>query len=180
MDPLKIIEEYYDKNEKAYRILVDHSKAVSKKAIEIAESLREYNFNKDFILEAAMLHDIGVFLTDAPAIGCYGEKPYLLHGVLGREILEKRGYYKHAQLCENHLIISAEEIKEKNLSLPAREMVPITVEEEIISLADKFFSKSSEDLFQEKSVKEVKEEMERFGDFKVERMNYLIDKYKVN
>ncbi len=179
MDPLKIIEKYYQKNSITYLILVNHSKAVAEKALQIAKKQKDLSLDIQFIKEAAMLHDIGIFLTNVSDIGCFGEKPYLLHGVLGKEILEKEGYEKHARVCENHIIISKDEIIQNNLPLDTKDMFPLSNEEEIISLADKFFSKSSSDLFHEKSIIEVKEEMKRFGDFKINFFNYLINKYQI-
>jgi uncharacterized protein len=179
MDPLKIIEKYYQKNSIAYLILVNHSKAVTEKALQIVKKQKELSLDIQFIKEAAMLHDIGIFLTNVSDIECFGKKPYLLHGVLGKEILEKEGYEKHARVCENHIIISKDEIIQNNLPLDVRDMFPLSNEEEVISLADKFFSKSSSDLFHEKSIIEVKEEMKRFGIFKINFFNYLVDKYQV-
>ncbi len=179
MDPLKIIEKYYQKDSKAYFVLVNHSGAVTEKAIQIAKKQKDFSFDIQFIKEATMLHDVGIFLTNAPNVGCFGKEPYLCHGVLGKEILEKEGYGKHARVCENHIIISKNEIIENNLPLEKKDMFPLSQEEEVISLADKFFSKSSSDLFCEKNIIEVKEEMKRFGNFKANFFNYLIDKYKV-
>ncbi len=179
MDSLKIIEKYYQKNNEAYFILVNHSRAVTEKAIQIAKKAKGLSFDFQFIKEAGMLHDIGIFLTNAPEIGCFGKEPYLCHGILGKEILEKEGYEKHARVCENHIIISKDEIIENKLPLPEKEMFPLSPEEEIISLADKFFSKSKNDLSYEKSIIEVKEEMKKFGDFKINFFNYLIDKYQI-
>ncbi len=179
MDPLKIIEKYYQKNNEAYFILVNHSRAVTEKAVQIAKKARGFSFDIQFIKEAGMLHDIGIFLTNVPEISCFGKEPYLCHGILGKEILEKEGYKKHARVCEKHIIISKNEIVENNLPLPKKEMFPLSPEEEVISLADKFFSKSNSDLFHEKSIFEVKEEMKKFGNFKVNFFNYLIDKYQI-
>ena len=36
-----------------------------------------------------MLHDIGIFQTDAPGIHCFGSQPYICHGRLGAELLRK-------------------------------------------------------------------------------------------
>ena len=38
-----------------------------------------------------MLHDIGIIKTRAPAIGCTGDSPYICHGYLGREMLDRFG-----------------------------------------------------------------------------------------
>jgi uncharacterized protein len=177
MDPLFVIEKYYQKESKAYRILVDHSKKVVKKAVEIAEN-SGLSFDFQFIKEAGMLHDIGVFLTDAPNIGCFGKEPYLCHGVLGREILEKEGLKEHALICENHILISKEEIKENKLPLPERDMFPVSLEGEVVALADKFFSKRN--LFYEKNIEEVKEEMKGFSEFKINIFNHLMKKFKLD
>lgn len=179
MDPLKIIEKYYQKDSKIYFILVNHSTAVLKKATQIAEKQKDFSFDMQFIKEAAMLHDIGMFLTNAPDIECFGKEPYICHGALGKEILEKEGYDKHARVCENHIIISKEEILENNFPLEKKDVFPLSQEEEVISLADKFFSKSNSNLFYEKSIIEVKEEMKKFGIFKINFFNYLVNKYQI-
>ncbi len=181
MTATKIIEKYYPKESNAYRILIDHSKAVTRKAVKIAEGVKHLHPDIKFIEEAAMLHDIGVFLTNAPEIGCFGESPYLAHGVLGREVLEKEGLPKHALVCERHIGvgITMEEIKRNKLPLPERDMVPISVEEKIICLADKFFGKSDKNLFQERGVKEIKENLGKHGEEKIRKIEFLLEKYKI-
>ena len=47
----------------------------------------ELRLNRSFVKEAALLHDIGIFQTDAPTIQCFGTHPYIAHGYLGAEIL---------------------------------------------------------------------------------------------
>ncbi len=178
---IKVIKKYYSQDTELYRILLDHSKAVTKKALEIAEKATHLSLDRKFIEEAAMLHDIGVFLTRAPEIGCFGESPYIRHGFLGREILEKEGLNKHALVCERHIGvgITAEEVKRRGLLLPEKDMIPVSAEEEVISLADKFFSKSSKNIFQEKKIEEIKEKLKVHGEDKIERFNYWLEKYRI-
>jgi len=180
MDPLKIIEKYYPKDSITYPILVRHSQAVTKKALEIADRVPQLHPDKKFIAEAAMLHDVGIFLTSAPDIGCLGDKPYICHGVLGREILEKEGYPKHALVCERHIGVGLalkEDIERQNLPLPHREMVPISTEEEIICLADKFSSKRPQVQLQEESIDQIRAELTQYGEHKVKKLNELLKKY---
>lgn len=180
MNPLKIIQKYYKKDSKAYNILVRHSEAVTKKALEIADRVPHLHPDKKFIAEAAMLHDIGVFQTNAPLIGRSGDKPYICHGVLGREVLEKEGFPKHALVCERHMGVGLslkEDIERQNLPLPHREMVPTSTEEEIICLADKFFSKSSSVLSEEESVDKIRAELAQYGEHKIKKLNELLKKY---
>ncbi len=175
----KIIEKHYPKKGDAYKILMGHSFAVAKKAVEIAKKAKHLQPNIKFIEEAAKLHDIGIFLTDAPQIGCFGEKPYLCHGTLGRGILEREGLLRHALVCERHtgVGITAEEVRMNKLPLPERDMVPLSVEEEIICLADNFFSKSGKNLFREKNTEEVKKRLRQHGEEKVKKIELLFKKY---
>ncbi|MEW6419194.1 MAG: HD domain-containing protein [Nitrospirota bacterium] len=173
MDPLKIIEKYYSTESRAYYLLIHHSKMVTEKALKIARKLKHLNPDLNFIEEAAMLHDIGILFTNEPKIGCYGDKPYVCHGYLGRELLEKEGFPKHALICERHIGvgISRKDIEEKNLPLPKRDMVPVSIEEQIICYADKFFSKDSESFLKEKSIKRIREYISKFGKDKIKRFD---------
>ena len=71
-----IINKYYADNEPLRQLLVKHSKQVTNRALEIACRRPELPIDTDFVAQAAMLHDIGIFLTDAPAIHCHGREPY--------------------------------------------------------------------------------------------------------
>lgn len=163
MNALDIIEKYYDKNSDLYRLLVKHSAQVMNKALAIVDKHPELGADKQFIAEAAMLHDIGIYLTNAPSILCYGDKPYICHGYLGAEILQKEGLPRHALVCERHTGtgLSVEDIERQGLPLPHRDMIPISIEEQIICFADCFFSKSGE--MKEKSVEKVREQLSKFG-----------------
>lgn len=147
INPYQIIEKYYAPFPELHQLLIKHSEQVKHKAIEITIKHPELCADKNFIAEAAMLHDIGVFLCDAPQIFCYGTHHYIEHGYLGADILRKEGLEKHARVCERHTGtgFTKEKIIEKNLPLPHRDMRPISIEEEIICYADKFFSKSRPD-----------------------------------
>lgn len=168
IDSLKIIEKYYSKNPRLLEILVTHSSAVAKKAVEIAKKFPEVDI--DFIYEAGMLHDIGIIYTYIPEINPEGKYPYIAHGYIGRNILEKEGLFKHALVCERHIGvgITKKEIIEKNLPLPQRDMVPISLEEKIIAFADKFYSKYHiHKLTEERSVEEIIRELRKHGEEKV-------------
>ncbi len=173
MNPLTIIEKYYDKKSKAYDILINHSTMVTAKALKIAEKVRHLNPDFSFIHDAAMIHDIGIFLTNVPEIGCHGDKPYVCHGYLGREIIEKEGFPIHALVCERHIGmgISIKDIEEKHLPLPKRDMIPISIEEQIICFADKFFSKKPAFLNKEKPIGIIRTYIKKLGDDKLKKFN---------
>ncbi len=156
MSPIKLLDKYYKDNPKLYQVLLDHSRSVTRKALTIAAKHPELKLDCRFLAEASMLHDIGVFLTDAPGIYCYGKEPYIRHGILGAELLREEGYPRHARVCERHTGagISLEDIRRGNLPLPYRSFLPETMEEKVICFADKFFSKSK--LTKEKTVDQAR------------------------
>jgi len=171
MNPLDIINEFYEPGSRLHEILVIHSTAVAAKAMSVASRVSHLNPDLAFIQEAAMLHDIGIFLTDAPSIGCKGKHQYVCHGFLGRELLEDRGLLKHALVCERHVGVglTLEEIKSRVLPLPLRDMVPITLEEQIVCYTDKFFSKKNSNNGRELSLDDVVKSLEKYGSDKVQR-----------
>lgn len=179
MNPIEIIRKYYNPESEAYKFLIHHSRMVAKKAVEVAERVRHLKPDIKFIEEAAMLHDIGVFLTHAPQIGCHGDKPYICHGYLGRELLEKEGYPKHAIVCETHVGVglTVKDIEEKNFPIPKRDMTPTTIEEKIVCFADKFFSKDNEPL-KEKPISKAREFIARFRDDKLRQFDEWLKLFK--
>jgi len=165
MDPLTIIKKYFEPGSGAFEILIEHSSLVMARALAVAENVRHLSPDLAFIREAAMLHDIGIVFVHAPEIGCHGDRPYLCHGYLGRELLEKEGYPLHALVCERHIGtgISIHDIEALNLPLPLRDMRPQTIEENLVCYADKFYSKRIGRLRHEKSRDEARGEVEKFG-----------------
>lgn len=142
VDAKKIIKNYYPKG-KARRIVIKHGKDVRDMALEIVDRHPELEADREFVAEAAMLHDIGVFLVKAPRIDCHGKLPYICHGYLGRALLDKEGLPRHALVCERHIGVGLKEkdIIKRELPVPLRDMRPISIEEKIICFADLFYSK---------------------------------------
>ena len=172
MNPIEIISKYYTPDSQGYIILTEHSKAVRDFAINIAQKHPELNSDIHFIAEAAMIHDIGIFLTNAPDLFCYGNKPYICHGYLGRELMDKEGYNKHALVCERHTGagLSKEEIISQNLPIPIRDMLPISIEEQIICFADKFFNKTKE-LTQVQHIDKIRGKLLKHGEQQLKRFD---------
>lgn len=170
MTPLDLIDKYYPPGDPAREILLEHSRHVAAKAVEIARRLAETEpVDVAFVEEAALLHDIGIRFVHAPDIGCHGALPYLAHGCQGRALLEAEDMPRHAAVCECHIGVglTAAEIEEKELPLPRRDMLPHTIEETIVTYADLFFSKAPGQLGVEKTVERVREGLARFGADKV-------------
>jgi uncharacterized protein len=168
MNPVELIKKYYASYPEAYDFVIRHAEMVAKKALRVAENVKHLNPDMKFVEEAAMLHDIGIFMTNAPQLGCYGDKPYICHGYLGREILEKEGLQRHALVCERHVGVglTVEDIRKNRFPLPERDMIPQSLEEQIVCFADKFYSKDNAPL-EEKPVDRVREFIARFGEDKL-------------
>lgn len=169
MDPLELITAHYPTDSEAYHILVTHSRDVADKAMQIARAHPEMALDLTFIKEAAMLHDIGMFRCHAPSIGCFGKAEYICHGYLGADLVRQAGFPQHAKVCERHTGtgLSLEMIRRQQLPLPQREMMPVTLEEQLICFADKFFSKTK--LHKEKSIDKIIEGLARYDAQSVKR-----------
>jgi uncharacterized protein len=131
--------------------------------LEIVRNHPELGADERFVEEAAMLHDIGIVKVDAPAIACHGTEPYIRHGVLGAEMLRAEGLLRHALVCERHTGtgLTLDQIVQQGLPLPHQDMQPLSIEEQIICFADKFFSKTRLDSC--KSVEQARRSLEKFG-----------------
>jgi uncharacterized protein len=163
MEPLTLLEQHLGSNEALFETVLIHSRHVARMALKLASSHPEWNMDPIFIEEAALLHDIGVYRTHAPDIHCFGNLPYICHGYLGREIVEAANLPEHALVCERHTGtgLYLAEIVGKNLPLPHRDLAPVSLEEQLICFADKFYSKTHLDT--EFTVEEVRNKLLKYG-----------------
>lgn len=168
MNAVKLLEKYFH-DPSALAVVLSHSRLVADKALQIADFLALPGSDRRFIEEAALLHDIGVCRTAATDIGCFGNEPYIRHGIIGREILEAEGIPRHAMVCERHIGVglTVEDIRTQQLPLPERDMSPVALEERIICFADLFYSKGPKSSPEEKSHEQVKRSLARFSEDKV-------------
>ena len=174
MAPEDIIRRYYEEGSKLHVLLLEHSVSVAAKALEIVRIHQEWPLDANFIREAALLHDIGIYLTNAPKIHCFGKYPYICHGYLGADLLRNEGLERHALVCERHTGsgLSCESILRNRLPLPARDMIPETLEEKLICFADKFYSKSHPDKV--KTVEQIRKSLARYGEDSLARWDKML------
>ena len=149
MDYQAIIDKYYPADDELRRVLLQHSRQVADRCLTIVRKHRELPVDVQFLEEAAMLHDIGIYRCDAPSIHCHGTEPYIKHGPIGGDLLRSEGFERHARVAERHT----------GTGLPGYE--PETLEEQIVCYADKFYSKSSPEHV--RTVAETAESLEKFG-----------------
>ena len=177
IDCLSIIQRYYTPGNDDYRVLVLHSRQVADLAVRLGQRLidRGVPVDLEFVEEAAMLHDIGMCRTDAPGIHCHGTEPYIRHGILGRQMLDSIGLFRHGRVCERHTGagITADEIISQHLPIePPRDLLPESVEEKLVCYADKFFSKSR---LEEppKTMERVRRSLSKFGPDTISRFDEM-------
>ncbi len=170
-EALDLLARYYDPQSRAYALLKDHGEQVAQKALAVAQAVPTQHPDLEFVRTASLLHDIGIYLTRAPGLDCHGTEPYVRHGVLGRELLDRLGHPRHALVCERHVGagISAADVRRFNLPLPARDMLPVSTEEVIVCYADKFFSKNGGGGSRAKSLEEITAGLRPHGKDQVER-----------
>ena len=120
------------KKENTPENVIDHCKAVCRKAMEIAANFD--NADKDLIRKGALLHDIGRSKTHG-----------IEHAIEGVKIAKKYGYSQDVlNIIERHIGagITAEEAEK--LGLPKKSYIPQTLEEKIVAHADNLISGSKE------------------------------------
>lgn len=173
MDYQKIIDKYYPAGTLLRDIYMRHCSAVAGEALSIMER-KGLPLSHDEVEAAAMLHDIGVFDTNAPGIECRGQKPYIMHGIIGRDILLAEGFnLRVANVAAHHTGsgLTAQEIVSQKLPLPHKDFCPNSLLERLICYADKFYSKSGD--MQRKSLESVRKGMAAFGEASLERFDRL-------
>lgn len=174
MDYQKIIDKYYPEDNALKRLLLRHSRDVADKALAVCDRHPELGLDRQFVEEGAMLHDIGIFMVNAPKIYCLGKDPYIMHGIDGAQLMRKEGFERHARVCERHTGagISLAQILKEDLPLPHQDFLPETLEEKVICYADKFYSKSHPDRV--RTVEQAAKSLARFGDDGVERFRQWV------
>ena len=109
------------KQEETPENVIEHSKAVCKKAMKIAANFKDAD--KDLIKKGALLHDIGRSKTHG-----------ITHAVEGAKIVREYGYPEEVQ-SEDEAI---------KLGLPKKSYIPQTIEEKIVAHADNLISGTKE------------------------------------
>ena len=112
--------------------VIEHCKAVYKKALKIASNFDEADL--DLIKKGALLHDIGRSKTHG-----------ITHAIEGVKIAEKYGYNQDVlNIIERHIGAGITEEEALKLGLPKKSYLPQSLEEKIVAHADNLVSGSKE------------------------------------
>ena len=176
----KIIDKYYPEGSRLRDIYLRHCRSVADLALKINYD-RQLGLDPSLVEAAAMLHDIGIFLTDADGIDCHGTEPYIRHGILGASLLRNEGVPEEiARIAERHTGagITEEDIREMHLPLPPGDYTPVTLLERLICYADKFYSKTRLDT--QKTLDAVRASMLRHSPATLARFDALHSEFSTD
>lgn len=163
MDCIELIDKYYANSPELRHVLVTHSEQVRDRSLRIIDAHPDWEVDREFVAEAAMLHDIGIIYCNAPKIFCIGSHHYIEHGYLGAELLRGEGLPRHALVAERHTGsgITMEQVIREDLPIPVQDYLPVSLEERIICYADKFYSKSH--LGEEVALSKIRQNIWKYG-----------------
>ncbi|MBD5267642.1 MAG: HDIG domain-containing protein [Bacteroides sp.] len=168
-----IIDKYYPDDNELRAIYMKHARQVADLALAI-NLTRAIGLDPLDVEGAAMLHDVGIFGTNAPGIHCHGAASYMRHGVIGGKLLRREGAPEAwARVAERHTGtgITKEDILMQDLDLPVEDYCPVTMLEKLICYADKFYSKSGS--MEKKPFTRVRNSIARYGGDSLERFDEL-------
>ena len=108
--------------------VVEHLLAVERTALSIAKKVQARGHKIDLkrVRLGSLLHDIGRAKTHGIA-----------HGVEGGKILKEMGLDDFVAFAERHIGAGLPAAEAKELGLPARALIPKTIEEKVVTYADK-------------------------------------------
>jgi len=109
-------------------------------AMKIAKKIEKNGYTIDLrsVSMGALLHDIGRAKTHG-----------VEHGVIGAKMLRKMGLGKFARFAENHIGAGIPAAEARELGLPAKDFMPRTLEEKVVTYADKKISRKREISYEE-------------------------------
>lgn len=159
-------------------------------AVQATEGVRggtvpPYLLDERLAVLGAMVHDIGTYRvlahdgSDGKELRFDGPR-YILHGLLGYEYLTEQGVDESvAQFARNHtgVGLTKQQVRDQGLPLPEADYVPMTLEQEVVMVADKYHSKSVPPKFL--TVEAYTAKAGRYGADNKRRWLELVTKYGV-
>ncbi len=108
--------------------IINHEIAVMRKARDIAHNITKVEVDIEVVKIGALMHDIGRCKTHG-----------MQHGPVGGDVIRDLGYSeKLARIAERHSMAGLTPQEAEMFELPTRVLIPETIEEKIVCLADKY------------------------------------------
>ena len=128
--------------------IIQHGLLVMDISEKLVEELKRVGVkvDKKAVVRGALLHDIG-----------RTKEHSVKHGFFGGEILRKDGYNKKIiRIVENHVGGGIDKQACAKLGMPVRDFIPISLEEKIVCLADKYV--------EDNQIKPLEETLSKFNE----------------
>lgn len=131
--------------------VVNHCKAIRDLAVRIG---KRANADIELIEAGALLHDIGRSKTHG-----------IMHGIEGAKIAEEIGLPESIiQIIERHLGAGIPKEEALKLGLPAKDYIPITLEEKIIAHADNLVDNCRKQTIEKEVKKALKKGQKQYAE----------------
>lgn len=175
------LHKKYAASELVLDLVWTHCNIIADVAIQLHQknNLDANVYNLGVVIQAALLHDIGVYvcdgyetLTNQPPFN----KPYIQHTLAGAWILKQEGFNQDVvQSAHVHagVGLTNEDIHKFGLQLPEGDYLPATPVQRLITYAAKFHSKAPKF----KSVDEIRESLGKYGADKQKIFDQLVAEY---
>ncbi|GAA4952741.1 HD domain-containing protein [Actinoplanes utahensis] len=165
---IRALHERFAPNADAFELVWTHGEIVCRIAEQIGGG---HGLDMNLVRAGCLLHDIGVYRLQP-------HDPYILHGLLGYQILGEVGLPETLRrFCAHHtgVGITRDDVVRQELPLPHCDFLAESGEEDLVMYADKFHSKSTPPRFLTAGTFALR--LARFGDDKVKRFQSLVDRF---
>lgn len=169
--------------QKSFALIATHCEIVARLAVILAEQSGQIVTNT--LIEGALAHDIGTYSVLAHNAFAHNQvlfqrDIYIQHGTRGYELLLANGFGEEiAAFARNHTgvgITKADCVQQK-LPIEPADYMPTNAAQEIVTLADKFHTKSLPPRFV--SEQTARARVEKFGSENIARWDKLVACYGV-
>lgn len=143
MNEIESLHKKYAPNNEVFQEIWQHCLIVKEIATWCYDHGSFADLDKQLMQAGCLLHDMGVYRLYDDSGNLDGSN-YIRHGVLGHELLTEEGLDEVLCRFASHhtgVGITAKEIEQRHLPLPARDYLAETPEERLVMYADKFHSK---------------------------------------
>lgn len=140
---IKALHLKFAPSKETFDLVFLHCSAVHDIAQQLIDA-HHIKVNRDFVLAACLLHDIGAYKVYEADTSIKTGRKYVEHGVEGSRLLRREGYDEaFCCIAERHtgVGLTKEKVKKQGLPLPLRDYVPETKEERLVAYADTFHTK---------------------------------------
>lgn len=174
LDDIVALHRKYAPSEIIFELVYTHCLAVHDIAADIL-SRTTIPVDAKLVGVGCLLHDIGVYQLK---LGAADTPEYVMHGVLGEQILRTEGLPEEICRFASHhtgIGLTKEEIERDHLPLPHQDFLAKTPEEMLVMYADKFHSKT--DPLEFNTAEYYKRFSARFGMDKVAKFEAMVKKF---